>query len=99
MNSQAYKLELPKQWRIYNVFYVFLLEQNTTKKEQVDKNTAEQLECKAGGNKKKYKVEGIYDNAIYARKSETGHVLGFYYLVSWKSYPKNKRTWESILIV
>ena len=26
VGSQAYKLELPKRWRIYDVFYIFLLE-------------------------------------------------------------------------
>ena len=32
VGKQAYKFELPKKWRIHNVFHVFLLEQNTTKK-------------------------------------------------------------------
>ena len=32
VRKQAYKLELPKKWRIYNVFHVSLLEQDTTKK-------------------------------------------------------------------
>ena len=36
VSKQAYKLELPKKWRIYDVFYVLLLEQNTTNKEQVN---------------------------------------------------------------
>ena len=35
VGKQAYKLELPKKWRIHDVFYVLLLEQNITKKEQV----------------------------------------------------------------
>ena len=36
VGSQAYKLKLPKKWTIYNVFYVSLLEQDITKKGQVD---------------------------------------------------------------
>ena len=32
VGKQAYKLELPRNWRIYDVFYVLLLEQDTTKK-------------------------------------------------------------------
>ena len=36
VGKQAYKLELPKKWRIHNVFHVSLLEQNITKKGQVN---------------------------------------------------------------
>ena len=36
MSSQTYKLELPKRWRIHNVFHLCLLEQNITKKRQID---------------------------------------------------------------
>ena len=36
VGKQAYKLELSKKWRIHNVFYVSLLEQNTTKKGQIN---------------------------------------------------------------
>ena len=37
-------------------------------------------------------MEGICDNTVYARESEMGHLLGLYYQVSWKSYPKDKST-------
>ena len=94
VGSQAYKLELPKQWRIHDVFYVSLLEQDTTKKGRVDEKTAEQLEFEAGGDNKEYEVEGIHDSAVYARESETGHLQGLYYLVSWKGYLKDESTWE-----
>ena len=36
IEKQAYKLELPRKWKIYDVFYVSLLEQNTTRKGWVD---------------------------------------------------------------
>ena len=36
VDKQAYKLELPKKWRIHDVFYVSLLEQDITKKGQVN---------------------------------------------------------------
>ena len=36
VGKQVYKLKLPKKWRIHDVFYVFLLEQDTTKKGQVN---------------------------------------------------------------
>ena len=55
VGKQAYKLELPMKWRIHNVFHVSLLEQDITKKEQVNNM---QLEFEAG-NDKKYEVDGI----------------------------------------
>ena len=57
VGKQVYKLELPKKWRIYDVFHVFLLEQDTTKKGQVN-DTQLNFEFKAGDNKE-YKVDGI----------------------------------------
>ena len=39
VGKQAYKLELPRKWRIHNVFHVSLLEQDTTKKGWVDKKS------------------------------------------------------------
>ena len=61
---------------------MFLLEQNIIKKGQVDEKKVEQLEFKVGSNNKEYKVEDIYDSAIYAKESEADHLLGFYYLIS-----------------
>ena len=63
VGKQAYKLELPKKWRIHNVIYVLLLEQNTMKKGWVNDM---QLEFEAG-NDKEYKVDGIWDSAVYAK--------------------------------
>ena len=37
VGKQAYKLELSTKWKIHNIFHVSLLEQDTTRKEQVDK--------------------------------------------------------------
>ena len=65
----------------------------------MDKKTAEQLEFEAGSNNKEYEVESISDIAVYARESEVGHLPGLYYLVSWKSYLKDKSTWEPALAV
>ena len=79
MKKQAYKLKLPKKWRIHDVFHVSFLKQNTNKKGQVDKNVTE---FETGSNDEEYKMEGIWDNAVYAKKSATGHLLSLYYLVS-----------------
>ena len=53
----------------------------------------------AGNKSGKYKVEVIWDNAVYARKSKPGHLLSFYYLISWKRYQEEKNTWEPVLAV
>ena len=43
------------------------------------------------GNNKEYKVEAIQDNAVFAKEAD-GHLLGLYYLVTWKGYPKEEKT-------
>ena len=78
VGKQAYKLELPKKWRIHNVFHVSLLEQDTTRKEQVDKNVTK-LEFDAGDSKE-YKMEAIRDSAVYTMELKLDHLPGLYYL-------------------
>ena len=54
-------------------------------------NNAAKLD--AGDNKgREYKVEAICDSAVYAKESESGHLLGLYYLISWKGYPEEENT-------
>ena len=79
IGKQAYKLELAKKWRIYNIFHVSSLEQNTTKKGQVN-DTQLNFEFEAG-NDKKYEVNSIWDSAVYARESAK-QLPRLYYLVS-----------------
>ena len=67
-----------------------LLEQDTTRKGRV--HEAEELD--AGDDSGEYEVEAIRDSAVYARESESGHLPGLYYLVSWKGYPEEENTWE-----
>ena len=97
VGKQAYKLELPKKWRIHDVFHVSLLEQDTTRKGRVHEENAEELD--AGDNSGEYKVEAIWDSTVYARESKSGHLPSLYYLVSWKGYPEEENTWESALAV
>ena len=60
---------------------MFLLEQNTKKKGKVDKKIAIQLEFDISVNNKEYKMEGICNSVVYAKKLETSHLSGLYYLV------------------
>ena len=96
VGKQAYKLKLPKKWRVHNMFHVSLLEQDTSRKGRVSEEVPE-LE---DGDKdsETYKVEAIQDRTVYARESE-GLLSGLYYLVSWKNYPKEENTWEPVLAV
>ncbi len=99
MDKQAYKIELPKKLKIHNVFHVLLLEQDITRKEQVDETTS-RLKFENDGDGKEYEVKVIRNNAIYVKKSDSGyHVLGFYYLVSWKSYLEEEKTWKPTLTI
>ena len=91
VKKQANKLELFRKWRIFDVFHVSLLKQDTTKKRREDKSTTK---LDANDNKRgEYKIEAICDSAVYAKKSAS-HLPGFYHLVFWKDYPKEKNTWE-----
>ena len=81
VRKQAYKLELSRKWKIYDVFYVSLLEWNTTRKGWMDKNATELAELNAGKDSSKYKVEAICNSIIYAKESAS-HLPGLYYLVS-----------------
>ena len=51
------------------------------------------MEFDAGDNEE-YEMEAIWNIVIYAKESESGHLSGFYYLVSWKEYPEEENTWE-----
>ena len=39
-------------------------------------------------------MKTIWDSAIYAKESKSGHLPGVYNLVSRKRYPEEKNTWE-----
>ena len=56
VGKQVYKLELSKTWRIHNVFYLLLLEQKSTRKGRIDKNTAK---LNVGNKSGEYKMEAI----------------------------------------
>ncbi len=78
-----------------------LLEQDTTRKERVDKALPEpekDLEFEAGGNKE-YKVETIIDSAVYGQQANSNQIPSFYYLVLCKGYPEEENTWEPSLVV
>ena len=91
VGKQTYKLKLPKKWRIHDFFHVWLLEQNTTNKGQVN-DTQLDFEIEIGNNNK-YKVDGIWNNAIYARELAIEQLPRLYYLVLLKGYSEDGNTW------
>ena len=95
VGTQAYELELPKSWKIHPVFHVSLLERDTTRREVVDEQMAEQLEFE-DDDMQEYEVECIRDSAVYAKEAEDGRPAGLYYLVHWKGYPDAEDTWEPV---
>ena len=95
VGKQAYKLKLPKKWRIHNIFHMLLLEQDTTRKERIEKVS----ELDVGGNSKEYEVETMRDSVVYTMELESIHLPRFYYLVAWKGYPEEKNTWERVSAV
>ncbi len=78
MGKQAYKIDLLKNWRIYDVYHVSLLEQVTIKKRRME--TAIEL---YKGDSKEYEIEVCRDSAVYARELE-GYLPDLYSLISWK---------------
>ena len=56
IGKQAYKLELPNKWRIHDVFYVSLLEQDSTRKGRVDDENTVELDT---DKSKEYELEII----------------------------------------
>lgn len=67
-------------WKISDIFYESLLEQEITKERWVyNGNNLIKLELDKG-DIKKYNDETIYDSVVYTNKSES-HLPGLYYLV------------------
>ena len=90
VEKQAYKLKLPKKYKIHDVFHVTLLEQDTIRKEQLNEIT--QLKFKASDDEK-YELEGIRNSAVCVRESKD-HLPGLYYLIFWKKYLEEENTQE-----
>ena len=46
------------------------------------------------GDNKEYEVDGIWDSTVYTKESAIRQLPRHYYMVLWKSYPKEENTWE-----
>ena len=45
---------------------------------------------------KKYKMETIWDSAVYTRKSKSGYLPSLSYLIAWKDYSEEENTWKPL---
>ena len=68
-----------------------LLEQDTTRKRRMNELFPEPEPEFDVSNNKEYEVEAIIDSVVYAKEAKE-HLLGLYYLVSWKNYSEEKST-------
>lgn len=78
------------------MFYMLLLEQDTTKKKRVNKKL--EIELKASDDID-YEVKAIWDSAVYTKKLVMGYLPGLYYLRFWKGYHKKENTRKPIFVM
>ena len=80
VDTQAYRLKLLKQWRIYFVFHVFLLKFYYT-----NSNVVESSEIIFVDENEKWEVKNILKNKKKWKKS--------YYFIRWKSFFLYENNW------
>ena len=52
------------------------------------------MEFDTNDNEEEYKVEAMWDSAVYARESKSDQLPGLYYVVSLKRYPEEENICE-----
>ena len=80
----TYQLQLPKQWKIHNMFHMCLLSPYKETDEHRPNHTDPLPDLIDGENK--YKVEAILAHRKRGRQMQ--------YLVKWKGYDPSNNTWE-----
>ena len=105
IGDQAYRIDIPKRWRIHNVFHVSLLEEVKAKRGerapleptyQPDDIDIEEDET----TDEVYDVEAIEDSKIFKEgqvPEKPYSEPGLYYLIRWEDY--EERTWEPVSVI
>jgi hypothetical protein len=83
LSDRAYRLELPENLKIHNVFYVRLL--SKVREDESRRILREPGPLEVEGEEE-YEVEEIIDSKR--------HPNGWYYRVKWKGYGPESNTWE-----
>jgi hypothetical protein len=84
-SKSAFQLELPPQWRIHDVFHASLLDPHHANEIEGRRQLMPQPPEIVEGSQE-YEVEAILNSKIQRRK--------LWYLVDWKGYKPDERTWE-----
>ena len=83
LGTQAYKLELPENWKIHPVFHVSLLKPYMWKEGE---NPLNDNPLKLINNVKEWSVKAILNKKRAKEK--------WYYLIKWEGYSDNFNSWE-----
>jgi hypothetical protein len=82
----VYQVEIPKRWKIHNVFHVNLI--MPYKEMELHRPNFTQLPPDLMKGEDEYEVEKIID------VKHKGRGCKLHYLVKWKGYPTSDNSWE-----
>ena len=105
IETQTYRINISRRWRIHNVFHVSLFEKmKFKKKERVSlQSTYQSKDIAIDENeitKKIYDVETIENNRIFKEdqvSNKSYNESNLYYLIRWENY--EKRIWEFVSMI
>ena len=90
IGSHAYRLKLPKDWKIHNVFHVNLLSKAPIEKFP-QRKTSSQADIELE-EEKEYEIERVLDIRKIGRSKENPK---YEYLVRWVGYDENDDLWQA----
>jgi len=94
IGRNAYKLQLPSEWRIHPVFNVGLLEPYVEREGGTSTLRSEELQLEEDAPE--YEVEQILDKKYIFKGRGDAKRRIVRYLVKWKGVPDEESTWEPI---
>ena len=86
ISPTAYRLDLPANMRIHNVFHVSMIKPYNETSEDFERPTPPPAIILPDTNEEEFEVDTILDKCIIRGKPQ--------YLVKWKGYPLHDATWE-----
>jgi hypothetical protein len=86
-SNAVYQLEIPRQWKIHNVFHANLL--TPYKETELHGPNFTRLPPDLINREEEYEVERILDMKQKGKGCKT------HYLIKWKGYPTSDNSWEA----